>query len=248
MSGPLTGLRVEDFSLLPNGTVFSETISAGEIVGLAGLDGHGQDDFLETLAGLKPAGQGRTGKASASGLREIRNLRVAAANGVVYLPRDRRSMGIFPNLSVLDNFAMASLGRDLKGAFLSMRNRRARYEQFREQLSIVAKSPDLPITGLSGGNQQKVLLARLLALNPDVLLLNDPTRGVDVATRRVLYRVFRELADQGMALVVLSSELEEAIGLCDRLLVFREHQLAARLEGDQKTPERVISAMFGRQS
>jgi len=248
MTAQSSGLAVQDFSLLRTGEVFNETIAAGEIVGLAGLDGHGQDDFLETLAGLKPAGQGRFGKTSATGLKPLGSLRAAAANGVVYLPRDRRSMGIFPNLSVLDNFAMASLGRDLKGAFLSMANRRARYEKFREQLSIVAKSPNLPITGLSGGNQQKVLLARLLALNPDVLLLNDPTRGVDVATRRVLYRVFRELADEGMALVVLSSELEEAIGLCDRLLVFREHQLAARLQGEEKTAERVIAAMFGRQS
>ncbi len=108
------------------------------------------------------------------------------------------------------------------------------------------KSPDLPITGLSGGNQQKVLLARLLARDPDVLLLNDPTRGVDVATRRVLYGVFRELADAGMTLVVLSSEIEEVIHLCDRVLVFREKRLAARLGEGEKTNERVIAAMFGR--
>jgi ribose transport system ATP-binding protein len=102
------------------------------------------------------------------------------------------------------------------------------------------------ITTLSGGNQQKVLLARALAHKPDVLLLNDPTRGVDIATRRVLYAVFRELAQEGMALVVLSTEIEEALVLCDRILVFREQELAAPLAGDARTSERIIATMFGR--
>lgn len=239
-------LRVERFSLLPDGPVFDETIEAGAIVGLAGLDGHGQDDFLETLAGLRSPGQGAVAKVKVGQAAPISSFKAAAAKGVVYLPRDRRTMGIFPNLSVLENFGIGSLASDLKGIFVSRRSQRARYERFREQLSIVAKSPDLPITGLSGGNQQKVLLARLLARNPDVLLLNDPTRGVDVATRRVLYKAFRELADAGMTLVVLSSEIEEVIHLCDRVLVFREKRLAARLGEGEKTNERVIAAMFGR--
>jgi ABC-type sugar transport system ATPase subunit len=102
------------------------------------------------------------------------------------------------------------------------------------------------ITTLSGGNQQKVLLARALAHKPDVLLLNDPTRGVDIATRRVLYSVFRELAAEGMALVILSTEIEEALVLCDRILVFREQELAASLEGAERSSERIISTMFGR--
>ena len=243
-----TMLAIEGFSLERQGPVFDEPVSVGAIIGLAGLDGHGQDEFLETLAGLRPPGQGLVSKRSQAAMRPIGSFRAAAANGVVYLPRDRRTMGIFPNLSVYDNFAIASLKRDLKGLFISTRARRQRYETFRDQLSIVARDPDLPITGLSGGNQQKVLLARLLARAPDVLLLNDPTRGVDVATRQVLYSVFRQLADDGMTLVVLSSEIEEAVTLCDRLLVFREKQLAARLTGHDKTPERVIAAMFGRPS
>jgi ribose transport system ATP-binding protein len=154
-------LRVERFSLAPEGPVFDETIEAGAIVGLAGLDGHGQDDFLETLAGLKRPGQGTVAKTKSGQPVPISNFRSAAANGIAYLPRDRRTMGIFPNLSVLENFGIGSLASDLKGIFVSRRSQRARYERFREQLSIVAKSPDLPITGLSGGNQQKVLLARL---------------------------------------------------------------------------------------
>lgn len=239
-------LRAEGLALVADAPPFDETIAPGSIVGLAGLDGHGQDRFLECLAGLVPPARGSVRVESATGSRPITSLRGAALSGVVYLPRERRTMGIFPNLSVLDNFGIASMGRDRRGPFLSTRSRRARYERFRDQLSIVARRPDLPITGLSGGNQQKVLLARLLARDPDVLLLNDPTRGVDIATRRVLYRVFRELAAAGMSLVVLSSEIEEAIELCDRLLVFREQRLAARLAGADRSSDRVIAAMFGR--
>jgi ribose transport system ATP-binding protein len=240
------GLAAEDFALVQDGVAFNETIEPGRIVGLAGLDGHGQDAFLECLAGLRAPGRGQINKIGPSGRMTITSLKGAARRGILYLPRERRTMGIFPNLSVLDNFGIASLARDLRGGLLSARSRRRRYEPFRERLSIVGDNADLPVTSLSGGNQQKALLARLLARDPDVLLLNDPTRGVDIATRRVLYRLFRELANEGMALVVLSSEVEEAVELCDRVLVFREQSLFARLDGAQKTPERLIAAMFGR--
>src|SRR5882724_6993193 len=231
MPEPGYGLTAEDFALVKGGAVFSETIEAGHIVGLAGLDGHGQDAFLECLAGLRAPGHGQINKVGADGRMAITSLKGAARRGIVYLPRERRTMGIFPNLSILDNFGITSLARDLRGGLLSTRSRRRRYEPFRERLSIVGDNPDLPITSLSGGNQQKVLLARLLARDPEVLLLNDPTRGVDIATRRVLYRLFRDLASDGMALVLLSSEVEEAVELCDRVLVFREQSLFARLDG-----------------
>jgi ribose transport system ATP-binding protein len=113
-------------------------------------------------------------------------------------------------------------------------------------LSIVAPSPDHVITALSGGNQQKVLLARWLALEPRVLLLNDPTRGVDQRTRETLYDVCRDLArTEGMALVVLSTEIEELLRLCDRVLVFREQHVIARLAGSGISHDQVIAAMFG---
>ncbi|MBN9059580.1 MAG: sugar ABC transporter ATP-binding protein, partial [Rhizobiales bacterium] len=149
-------------------------------------------------------------------------------------------------MSILDNFAIATVGRDRRLGLISAVERRKRYDYYRDRLSIVAPEPGHLITTLSGGNQQKVLLARALAHKPDVLLLNDPTRGVDIATRRVLYAVFRELAAEGMALVILSTEIEEALVLCDRILVFREQELAASLEGAGRSSERIISTMFGR--
>ena len=238
----MADLTVHDLSLRADAAGFSARIGAGEILGLAGLDGHGQDVFLRALAGLE-----RISGAVTAGGQRIANARAAEQARIVYVPRDRRSTGIFPGLSILDNFAIATPGRDRRGLLISPAARRARYEVWRTRLQIKAPSPEAPITALSGGNQQKVLLARALARDPQVLLLNDPTRGVDVATRHLLYDLFRDLARDGMVLVILSSEIEEILALCHRVLVFRDHALAAELSGPAMTPAGVIAAMFGRE-
>jgi ribose transport system ATP-binding protein len=239
-------LRTRNLSIRKGAAPISETVRSGEILGLAGLDGHGQERFLEVLAGLQPAISGEVLIERAGRESRITSFPKAVADGVAYLPRDRRATGIFPTQSVLDNFAISTVGRDAKLGLISPKSRMQRYEKYREKLSISAPRPEAPITTLSGGNQQKVLLARALALEPGVLLLNDPTRGVDVATRHVLYDVFRELAREGMALVILSSEIEEILVLCGRVLVFRDHEISAEMTGEQMTTEAVIAAMFGR--
>jgi ribose transport system ATP-binding protein len=239
-------LRASDVVLADGRKPFSEDVKAGEIVGLAGLDGHGQEAFVEALAGLRAPRAGNLTTYVDGQPREVTSFRAAVANGIAYLPRDRRATGIFPTMSILDNFAISTVWRDCAGGFINARKRRQRYESYKERLSIVAPRPGKPITALSGGNQQKVLLARALALEPNVLLLNDPTRGVDIATRHVLYDVFRDLASKGMALVILSTEIEEALVLCSRILVFREHDLAVRLEGSALSSDNIIAGMFGR--
>ena len=238
-------LRASGVALAPGKAPISEVVRAGEIVGLSGLDGHGQERFLETLAGLVPPAGGRIAIGGDGGA-TIEGFGQAVRQGVAYLPRDRRATGIFPPLSILDNFSIATIGRDVRGGLISNRSRRERYEVFHKRLGIVAPNANAPITSLSGGNQQKVLLARWLAHDPRFLLLNDPTRGVDIATRQTLYGVFHELARDGMALVVLSSEIEEIVALCHRVLVFREDELFETLSGDDLTSDRVIAAMFGR--
>jgi ribose transport system ATP-binding protein len=247
MSTDASRLHIEDAALAPNAGSHRDTVVAGEIVGLAGLDGHGQEAFLEMLAGLRRPAAGRVMIADAARqLVPVTSFRQAVRHGIAYLPRDRRGNGIFPALSILDNFGIVSFARDTKLGFIDAARRRARYEVWRERLSIVAPEPDAPIASLSGGNQQKVLLARWLAREPRVLLLNDPTRGVDQRTRETLYSVFRELAQQGMALVVLSGEIEEIVRLCSRVLVFREQRMTAQLTEDALTHDAVIAAMFGR--
>jgi ribose transport system ATP-binding protein len=223
----------------------NERLRGGEIVGFAGLDGHGQEACLAAAAAFERPLSGEVSLEAGRRIVSLGSYHAAARQGVAYLPRDRRTAGIFPNLSVLDNFAIASLSRDLRLGFINLRARRRRFEAFRQRLSVAANDLDGSIARLSGGNQQKVLLARLLARNPVALLLNDPTRGVDVATRGVLYRLFRELADEGMTLGVVSTEIEELTLLCDRVLVFRDYELTARLEGERLTAPQVIAAMFG---
>ncbi|PYE44020.1 ribose transport system ATP-binding protein [Rhizobium sp. PP-F2F-G20b] len=239
-------LHARDLVIRRGATPIIEEIRSGEIVGLAGLDGHGQERFLETLAGLQKPLAGDVSLERGGAETRITDFRKAIAAHVAYLPRDRRATGIFPTQSVLDNFAISTVSEDARFGFISAGQRARRYEVYRDRLSIAAPRPDAAITTLSGGNQQKVLLARALALKPDVLLLNDPTRGVDVATRHVLYDVFRDLARDGMALVVLSSEIEEILLLCHRVLVFRDHDIVANLKGSAMTTDAVIAAMFGR--
>ena len=243
---PTERLLIEGLALAPNAPPIDDKVRAGEIVGLAGLDGHGQEAFLETLCGLRSPPSGRLMVEVDGRWVAIANFRQAVRCGVAYLARDRRANGIFPSLSVLDNFALVSMDRDRRFGLIDRRKQRARYETYQRRLSIVAPSPDRAITTLSGGNQQKVLLARWLALGPRVLLLNDPTRGVDQRTRETLYQVFRDLArNEGMALVVLSTEIEELLRLCERVLVFREQRVIAQLAGAHISHDEVIAAMFG---
>ncbi|MFG6448832.1 ATP-binding cassette domain-containing protein [Roseateles sp. BYS180W] len=244
-SPPLSLLEAQSVTLRAGAAPTSLSLRPGQLLGLAGLEGQGQEAFLETLAGWRRPHSGRViGPRGA----ELRHLRDAAAQGVAYLPRDRRASGIFPTLSIMDNFAMATLGQDVRLGWISHKARRQRYEQMQQRLDIVARDAELPITALSGGNQQKVLLARLLALAPRVLLLNDPTRGVDVATRQLLYRVLGELAAQGMSLVILSTEVDEVCALCEEVLVFREGSVSAHLQGADTQVEAVMAAMFGRKA
>ncbi|MFO1035303.1 MAG: ATP-binding cassette domain-containing protein [Geminicoccaceae bacterium] len=224
-------------------------LRSGEILGLAGLEGHGQEAFLETLCGLhRPhAGTVVVGTAG-SGTIPVSGLAQAARHGIAYLPRDRRATGILPGQSVLDNFAIAALPDQAWFGWVRRGSLRRMLADFRDRLSMVYGSPKAAIGTLSGGNQQKVLLARWLACRPRVLLLNDPTRGVDLGTRMKLYEVFRALArDDGIPLVVLSSEIEEVLQLCDRVLVFREQGVACELGRSELVMDRVIAAMFGQE-
>jgi ABC-type sugar transport system ATPase subunit len=242
-------LMVQDLHLKPGAAGIDMVIREGEIVGLAGLEGHGQEEFLEILAGLRQAERGVVGVVGRDGKSStIRSFHHAVQAGVAYLPRDRKTQGILPSLSVMDNFAVATLGQQGRWGFLNVRSQRERLAKYRERLAMVFASPAAPITSLSGGNQQKVLLARWMASAPRVMLLNDPTRGVDVNTRSTLYKVFREMAQgqERTTLVLLSTEIEELLQLCDRTHVFRDGAIFATLEQSEMTLARVMAAMFGR--
>jgi len=176
----------------------------------------------------------------------IGDARMAYRHGIVYLPQDRKSEGIFPALSILDNFRMLTIGESSRFGFVSARRSRAAFARHRSRLGIVLSDPSAPITSLSGGNQQKVLLARLLEARPRVMLLNDPTRGVDHPTRLALFAAFEELAhDTGLAIMVLSTEIDEIVSHCHRAIVFREQAPSAELERAVLTRAAVLAGMFG---
>ncbi|MCY0096334.1 ATP-binding cassette domain-containing protein [Hoeflea ulvae] len=240
-----TSLATADLVHSPGATPVTLDFPAGQIICLAGLDGQGQERFLETLAGWNRPASGGVFTPGAKGAEKLRGGRHAHRLGVAFLPRDRRENGIFPSQSILDNFAISSSARDSFFGLISQKQRNERFAHYQQLLGIVADNPRNPITSLSGGNQQKVLVARLLASEPRVLLLNDPTRGVDVATRTMLYQLFRDLAAKGMTLVIVSTEIEEAINLADRVIVFRDQDISVELSGNDKTNARVLAGMFG---
>lgn len=239
-------LEATELRLTEASRPFGFRLAAGEIVGLAGLDGHGQATFLEALAGMRAPFAG-TVEAIRDGRRHpVQDARAAYAQGIVYLPQDRKNEGIFPSLSVLDNFRMLTLGQSGRHGFLSPRQDQRAFAAHRERLGIVLASPASPITSLSGGNQQKVLLARLLEAKPRVMLLNDPTRGVDHPTRLALFELFEELArESGLAVVVLSTEIDEVVSHCHRAVVFRERAPSAEFDRSALTMDAVLAAMFG---
>jgi ribose transport system ATP-binding protein len=241
-------MSFRDLVLAPGRAAMSGEIRAGEILGLAGLEGQGQERFLHVLAGLASGFAGRA-YVGEPGTIEVTGHRQVARNGIAYLPRDRRTSGIFPLLSILDNFGLPSMSRCSTFGIVSRRRQRERLTQFADFLSIRYADLKAPITTLSGGNQQKVLLARWLALEPRVFLLNDPTRGVDLNTRLKFYDAFRELAaSSGIALVILSSEVEEVLEVCDRVFVFRNFELYRELPRAALTMDTVMASMFGQET
>lgn len=245
-AAPEIAMQVRDVRVRPGVPPLDGVVERGEIIGVAGLDGHGQEEYLEVLCGLRKPVTGEVRVQTARGLERITSLRAAARSGVAYLPRDRKSEGILPSLSVLDNFSIAILDRANRLGFLRRTCVRNTYAAYRERLAIVAPSAGAPITSLSGGNQQKVLLARWMATQPMVMVLNDPTRGVDLATRLSIHETLRELARDGTSIVLLSTEIEELLQLCHRALVFREGHVFAAISRSDMIMEAIVAAMFGR--
>jgi ribose transport system ATP-binding protein len=220
----------------------------GEIVGLAGLDGAGQAEFLRMLAGIDPAPEGavRIWDKSTE-CRSITCLAEAEAAAITYVSGDRKKEGIFPNLSIFENFAMALYGRQSgRGGMIDTGALHARFAQEEKRLSIKYGARKDRITTLSGGNQQKVLIARAFAQNPRVILLNDPARGVDIGTKQDLYTHLRAFASNGGAVVYLSTEIEEFFGFADRAEVFFEGSLFASFTQGGITQDNLLAAMFGK--
>ncbi|MDQ1486308.1 MAG: ribose transport system ATP-binding protein [Actinomycetota bacterium] len=225
---------------------FSAVASRGEIVGLAGLEGHGQEELLKAMAGLHKQWGGSVMLAGRddSAPRHVQGYAGSVSRGVVYVPRDRKVEGIADARPISENYAMPTYGRDRVFGWLGRRRTHRRLGLDGERVNFHGDAR-ANVGTLSGGNQQKVVLARWLAANPSVVLLNDPTRGVDTKTKHELYEVFRTLAAGGATVVLLSSEVDELLHLVDRVLVFHDGSLSAELVGDAISTENLVGAYFG---
>jgi len=214
----------------------------GEIVGLGGLVGGGRTRLARRIAGLEP-GIHATWLTPEGERFRLRSPRDAIRHGVVYFTEDRKKDGLFLNLSVATNASAASLDGIARHGWLGRAAERSAVTPVLHRLRLVAASLAMPVRGLSGGNQQKVLFGRALLARPRVLVCDEPTRGVDVGAREEIYALLESLAAQGVAVVVISSELKELLGLCHRLLVVRNARVVAEMAADAQEEDIVRVAV-----
>ncbi len=218
------GLTSNDGRLKPT----SLTLHRGEILGIAGLVGSGKGELAQALGGAIPS----RGRVRVAGREvSVRDPRAALAGGIGFVPDDRKRAALLPTRSVAENFSIA--WSDLsRGGLLDVRGERRRVRDAIGRYGVVTASSQQLITTLSGGNQQKVVLGRVFACNPDVLVLGEPTRGIDVGAKAEVYRLMQEATAAGAGVIVVSSELPELLGIADRILVFFGGEVRAEFDAD----------------
>jgi len=217
----------------------SFTVAAGEIVGVAGLVGAGRTEMLRTLFGVdRPV----AGRVSVDGEPvALRSPRDAIRAGLALVPEDRKQQGLILEMSIRENTTLARLKRDARGGVVLRPADEAELaEEMKTRLNTKTPSVETIIGTLSGGNQQKVVLAKWLAMKPKVMLMDEPTRGIDIGAKSEIYKLMEDLAEQGVAVLFVSSEMDEVLGVADRVLVMHEGKLTGRLTRDRFDPERVM--------
>jgi ABC-type sugar transport system ATPase subunit len=217
-------------------------IRAGELVSVAGLVGSGRSRLLRTLAGVQSR---RAGTVEVQDRRVGTSVRDAARAGIVLVPEERKTDGLVLPLSVRANATLASLRDVTSFGWLSPRRERAAFKQEEQRLQIRASGPDQITSQLSGGNQQKIVLSKWLRTQPKVLLLDEPTRGIDVGAKNEIYRIIREQAGRGLAVLIVSSDLPEVTGLAHRVVVCRQGSLVGEFSGDQINEESIMNLALG---
>lgn len=221
------------------------SLSKGEILGLGGLDGQGQGELLFALFGVL---RNLRGDILLDGnLTKIKSPAQAADEGIglALIPEDRKTEGLLLPMSVGDNITLSTIDRRSRLGLLNKRKEKTAVQQMVEQLKIKTASTRIPVGSLSGGNQQKVVIAKWLLTEAKILLLYDPTRGIDVGTKQEVYQLMRSLADQGVGILFFSTELPELVGMCDRVLVLYEGRIGRELQGEEITEENLVAAALG---
>jgi ribose transport system ATP-binding protein len=219
----------------------SFTLHKGEVLGIGGLMGAGRSELLEAIFGLHPQYVSGDILLHNSKLR-INSVNDAISAGIGLVPEDRKLQGLILNMDVIKNTSLANLDRVSTSIFINKKKEEELSRHFIEHLKTRVHSPRMEVQQLSGGNQQKVVIAKWLATDPDVLLLDEPTRGIDVGAKTEIYQLIDQLAGQGMGIIVVSSELPEILAISDRILVLSESKPTAMLSREEASEEVLMNA------
>lgn len=241
-------LKIEDMSLKKsrkNGKFLLKDISfsvhASEVLGIYGLMGAGRTELFETIFGL------HTAQATGTFFIEGRQVHISSPDdaikaGIALIPEDRKNDGLVLNMAIARNMSLASMGKILSHGLLSETLEQERADMYREKLNIKSYSSNQPVVKLSGGNQQKVVVSKWLATDPKILFLDEPTRGIDVNAKNEIYKIIDDLASQGIAIVVVSSELPEIMAISDRIITMCEGRLTGEFERSEFSEEIILGA------
>jgi ribose transport system ATP-binding protein len=233
------GLRTQRY---PQHAV-SFTVGRGEILGMSGLVGAGRSEIARALFGIEPPVAGTI--TLDGSVARIADPSAAIAHGMFLVPEDRRLEGLVVDFSIRENISLPALDRDARHGLVSDARQRERATSMCRQLQVKAPSIETPAATLSGGNQQKVVLAKWLALGPKVLIVDEPTRGIDVGAKTEIYRLLRRLAAEGVAIVMISSDMEEILHVSDRVIVMHEGRLTGILEGEDRSEPNIMTLAVG---
>ena len=236
---------IEAKGLSHKGTIkpFDITINKGEVIGLTGLLGSGRSELVRAIYGADKAD---TGTLKVKGKEVKINTPLDAMKlGMAYLPEDRKKEGIFAELSVRENMIIALQAKRGMFKLLSRKQMEAFTDKYIEILQIKTASRETPIKSLSGGNQQKVIIGRWLLTDPDYLILDEPTRGIDIGTKTEIQKLVLDQADEGKAITFISSEVEEMLRTCSRMAVLRDGKKVGEIDGDDLNQESIMKAIAG---
>jgi len=219
----------------------SFNLKKGKILGICGLMGAGRTEVLEAIFGLFP--KYVSGEIYIEGEKQkIKNVRAAISAGIALVPEDRKLQGLILNMDVAKNTSLAKLSEVSNLGFISKKKEEKLSNEFRNKLKTQVPSEKIEVEKLSGGNQQKVVIAKWLATNPKILLLDEPTRGIDVGAKTEIYNLINRLASQGMGIIMVSSELPEILALSDNIIVLSESKLTGRFTREEATEEKIMKA------
>jgi ribose transport system ATP-binding protein len=235
-------LRVENIAVAGEFEDISFSLRRGEILGLYGLIGAGRTEIVESIFGIRPINKGAIyidGKPSS-----IHKSSDAVKCSMALVPENRKEDGLVLGMDCKWNIALGSLKQVSRRSVIDRRRVSELFEEYKDKLSIATPSGEQPVKNLSGGNQQKVVIGKWLATNPDILMLDEPTRGIDVGSKAEIHKLIGEFAKAGMAVIIISSEMPEIIGVCSRVITIANGRLTGEFSYDEITEENIMTGIM----